>query len=374
MDYSRSEYKNFMTIICANPKAQFDEHKKEINDAIAEVTSSGIFINGEKTKLLEHSFANFIGTKYSIGVSSGTAAIELVLRGLNLENGDEVITVSHTAIPTISAIRLAGMRPKLVDINPHTYTMCPESLKRSITEKTKVVIVVHLYGQGAFIEEIKDICASHNIYLIEDCSQAHGATWKGRKLGSFGIASCFSCYPTKNLGALGDAGLVATNNKNLAETIVMQREYGWRERGVSVINGGNYRIDEIQAAVLGVKLKYLEGFNCKRKNIADFYNSKLSGRVCLPHVSKHSDHVYHLYVIQLDSRDKVLDELKARDIYAGIHYYPACHKQTIYRGLESESLTNTERVSQRILSLPIYPELKIEQVDYVSEKLLEIID
>ena len=358
-----------MKILCANPNAQYESLQEEINESIAKVLNSGIYINGKETKLLEEEFASYIGTRHAVAVSSGTTAIELVLRSLDLKSNDEVITVAHTAIPTISAIKLAGLTPKLIDIDRESYTMSPEKLEEAISEKTKCVIVVHLYGQGAYLEEIKQICDERKIFLIEDCSQCHGAEYLGVKLGSLGIAGCFSCYPTKNLGALGDAGMITTNDNDLAERIKLAREYGWKTKGISITDGGNYRIDELQSAILRVKIKHLDENNRRRSEIANIYTNNLCELIKKPKIMPSSTHVFHLYVTEVKDRDKIISQLNIDGIYPGIHYYPPSHKQAIYEDYAFGELGNTNEATKRILSLPMYPELSINEVEYVCDKL-----
>ena len=364
---------NTMKILCADPKKQIDKYFQEINTAISKVINSGIYINGRNIKELEESFAGYIGTRHSIGVSNGTTALELVLKALDLNNNDEVITVSHTAIPTVAAIKLAGMQPKLIDIDIQTYTMSPEELQKALSSKTKAVIVVHLYGQAANMNEIQRICENNGIYLIEDCSQAHGAMWKGKKVGSFGIAGCFSCYPTKNLGALGDAGLITTNSDTLKNKIIGLREYGWDKNRVSQYSGGNYRLDEIQAAIIREKLKYLDRMNDKRRQIAGIYNEQLMDRCIVPYCSDNSYHVYHLYVIRVKKRDQRIAELTENGIYAGIHYRLPVHMHPAYASLADGKLINTELIANEIISLPMYPELTTDEALYVCKQLKRVL-
>ena len=285
-----------MKNICANPREQFEEYKLQIEEIIKSTLESGVYINGTHVKGLEREFADYNNSRFSLGVSSGTSALEMVLRSQNFSPDDEIITVSHTAIPTVSAIKLANLKPVLIDIDENSYTMCPEKLIKAITPKTKAVIAVHLYGQPANLDRIQDICNKYNLILIEDCSQAHGAQWKNKKVGNFGIAGCFSCYPTKNLGAIGDAGLISVNDQQLYDKLKSMREYGWNSNRISIDDGGNYRLDELQAAILRVKLKNLDDMNRKRQKIAEFYDKNLPVQLKRPHVNENASHVYHLYV------------------------------------------------------------------------------
>ena len=358
-----------MKILCANPKIEFEAYKSEILESIDSVYNSGIYIGGEQTENLEYEFSEFNKSKYAIAVSNGTTAIELVLRALERDEKDEVITVSHTAVPTVAAIELANYKPHLIDIDSDTFTLCPNALKKAISEKTKAVILVHLYGQPAYIEEIIDICKSNNVILIEDCSQSHGAKWKTTKVGNFGIAGCFSCYPTKNLGALGDAGLITTNNTELYNKIKLIKEYGWKDRGYSIAKGGNYRIDEIQSAVLRIKLKYLDDMNESRLNSAHMYSNLLSDEFITPKRVDHSSRVYHLYVIKTKARDWYIEKLKKKGIFAGIHYRTPVHKSPAYSNIKIGDLVNTESISDEILSLPLYPGISDDEIKYISNSI-----
>ncbi len=354
-----------MKIFCSNPREVFKQRSEEIALAIKNVINSGIYINGENVDSFEENFAAYIGSKYSVGVSSGTSAIEMVLRSLCLDQTDEIITASHTAVATVSAIKSAGLTPVLADIDSSTYTLCPKSLINAITEKTKVVIVVHLYGQTAYLDKIVEICKRNSIVLIEDCSQAHGATWRGKMLGTFGIAGCFSCYPTKNLSALGDAGIITTNDSVLRDRLKMMREYGWDNKRDSQIDGGNYRLDEMQAAILNVQLKYLNEDNKYRQDIAEFYDRELPSQISRPSRAHDATHVFHLYVARISDRSKFIDFMKSYSIYPGIHYLKAVHQQTSFAKIKHQNLINTEAIIPEIISLPIYPGLENKYVDKI---------
>lgn len=349
-------------IICANPSAQFETFKTEIEDAVLRVMRSNRFILGKEVELIESEFSDYIGTKEAIGVANGTDALELAIRSLGITLGDEIITVSHTAVATIAAIEAAGATPVLVDIEPNYYTINPQQLDDVLTSKTRAVIAVHLYGLPANLDAIQKFCAQNEISLIEDVSQAHGSSWKGKKAGSFGDIACFSCYPTKNLGALGDAGLITTNDSHLAGRIKALREYGWvKHRYISELQGRNSRLDEIQAAILRIKLRNLDESNSKRIAIANYYISQLSSctDIFLPSERKDSDHVYHLFVIQTNRRDQLIEYLRKKDIIAGIHYPVPVHLQKAYKDrIRCHSdMKTTESISNKIISLPIYPEL-----------------
>ena len=371
MDISRTKYKSNRLITCANPKAQFLAHKDEINDAVNDVLNSSTYILGKNVELFENEFSDYIGSKYSVGVANGTDALELALIALNIGKGDEVISVSHTAIATISAITSSGATPVMVDIEDKYYTIDPKKIKSAISKKTKALIVVHLYGQSANIEKLSDICKNFNIHLIEDVSQAHGAEYRGKKLGTFGEIGCFSCYPTKNLGAIGDGGIVVTNKKFLFEKIRNMRQYGWKQRNISLYHGRNSRLDEIQAAILRVKLKYLDKDNNERIEIAKIYNNSLPKVIIRPSLRKFSKHVYHLYAIKFEERNKLLNYLEKKNIYPGIHYPIPIHMQKAYKYIQRipEKLNVTECIAKTTLSLPLYPGLSHQDVKRVVDEI-----
>lgn len=355
-------------IVCANPIAQFRSYQIEIEQAIQRVLASGRYILGPELDALEQEFATYIGTGHAIGVANGTDALELALRALDIGPGDEVVTVSHTAVATVAAIEAAGAVPVLVDVDPHFYTLEPGQLAEVLTPRTRAVIAVHLYGQSVDLDTIAGFCEEKHLALIEDVSQAHGAKWKGRRLGCIGHVACFSCYPTKNLGAIGDAGLVTTNDEKLAEKVRMLREYGWKERYVSHLAGRNSRLDELQAAILRVKLRYLDKDNSRRQQLAAHYAACLPGHsLHLPSVRENAEHVFHLYVVRTDKRQKLMNHLKAHDVQAGIHYPVPVHLQPAYKGRirTARSMDVTERLSKEVLSLPMYPELTTEMADQI---------
>lgn len=360
-------------ILCSNPKAQYLSYKSEIDAVISRVLDGGWYILGEEVKAFEEEFANYIGVSYGIGVGSGTEAIHLALAVCEIEAGDEVITVSHTAVATVAAIELVGATPVLVDIEPNFFTLDPNRLGEIITPRTKAILPVHLYGQPVDLNPVLEIARKHQLYVIEDCAQAHGATYKNKRVGSFGDMACYSFYPTKNLGALGDGGMVVTNDKHLAEKGVLLREYGWAERYVSHVQGWNTRLDEIQAAILRVKLKYLDEDNSKRVRLAGIYNNRLLDTdLILPKQRDDSAHVYHLYVIRSAKRDELLAFLKERGIGALIHYPVPVHLQPAYRGLcDYNRLPETEQIAKEIISLPIYPELGESDVQTVIRAIMD---
>ncbi len=357
-------------ILCANPRLQYLAHKSEIDRAVMRVLNRGWYILGEEVRAFEAEFAEYIGVKYGIGVGSGTEALHLALVACGIEPGDEVITVSHTAVATVAAIEQAGAIPVMVDIESGFYTIDPRKIATVLTSKTKAIIPVHLYGQPVDLNPILEIARKYGLRVIEDCAQAHGATYKGKRVGSYGDLACFSFYPTKNLGALGDGGMVVTDQPDLAHRVGLLREYGWAERYISHFPGSNSRLDEVQAAILRVKLRYLDQDNIARAHIASMYQVGLSGcGMTLPTVRQEASHVYHLYVVRTPRRDALRQHLKGKGIAALIHYPVPVHLQPAYRGrlAGSDNLLETERAAREVLSLPIYPELDKTDVQTVLE-------
>jgi dTDP-4-amino-4,6-dideoxygalactose transaminase len=346
-------------ILCSNPSEQFKSYQSEIERAVNAVMRSNSYVLGEQVSLLENEFSEYIGTSSAIGVANGTDAIEIALRSLNVGFGDEVITVSHTAVATVAAIEASGANACLVDIDPKSYTLNPKHLEKVLTKKTKAVIAVHLYGNAVDLDPLLIFCKTNKLFLIEDVSQAHGAKYKGRRLGSIGDIGCFSCYPTKNLGAIGDAGLVTTDSLDLAERIRMIREYGWQNR-TSIFPGRNSRLDELQAAILRIKLKHLDSDNQKRCDKAKFYYENLAPLpLLLPYISSNVEPVFHLFVIQVEAQMELINYLKKKDIMAGVHYPLPVHLHPAYKGrvVHSKDMSTTESIVNKIISLPIYPEL-----------------
>ncbi|HEV8132067.1 MAG TPA: DegT/DnrJ/EryC1/StrS family aminotransferase [Acidobacteriota bacterium] len=359
-------------ILCANPLAQYLARKDEIDAAVRLVLERGQLILGDNVRAFEAEFASFLGVKHAVGVGSGTEALHLAITACGIGAGDEIITVSHTAVATVAAIELARAVPVLVDIEPLYYTLDPTEAEKAITPRTKVILPVHLYGHPADMTSILEMARRHGLRVIEDCAQAHGATCGNRRVGSIGDLACFSFYPTKNLGALGDGGLVATNDSELAGRVRLLREYGWIERYVSQVPGWNSRLDEIQAGVLRVKLRYLENDNLRRAHLAHIYLQELeSPGLTLPCVRQGSTHAYHLFVVRSARRDRLRAFLKEREIQASVHYPVPVHLQPAYkerlhlRG----TLHETERASGEVLSLPLYPELPESDLRAVVESI-----
>lgn len=361
-----------MQVPQANPKASYAAHRAEIDAAIRRVLESGWYILGEEVAALEREFAAYCGLGHAVGVGSGTEALHLALKALGVGAGGEVVTVSHTAVATVSAIELAGARPVLVDVHPASYTLDPAALESALGPRTQAIIAVHLYGQPADLQPIAHLAARQGVPLIEDCAQAHGALYQGRPVGGWGACGCFSFYPTKNMGAIGDGGMVVTGDPALAERLRLLREYGWRERYISSVSGWNSRLDELQAAILRVKLAHLDEDNTRRRHLAALYDDLLSGcAVARPVEMPYGRHVYHLYVVRSPQRDALRAHLAARGVGTGIHYPAPVHLQPAYAalGYRPGALPVTERLAREVLSLPLYPELGEAAIAYVAEAM-----
>lgn len=359
-------------------KKQYISIQSEIDAATRRVYANGMFILGPETDAFEKEFAEYIGTEHCIGVNSGTDALHLAIRALGIGKGDEVITVPNTAVATVSAIEMAGATPVLCDVNADSMTMNADSFASVITDKTKAVIPVHLFGQSAELDPIIGIARQYKLAIIEDCAQAHGAKYQGQKVGTFGDIAIFSFYPTKNLGAYGDGGAVVTNDARLAEKVKLLRQYGWRVRYESEISGINSRLDELQAALLRVKLKHLDNWNKARRDRAAIYTELLPGkRVTPPAEMPYAEHIFHLYVVQCDetkggSREYLSLFLKEREIGTAIQYPTPIHLQPAYQHLApAGSLPVAEKLAREILSLPLYPELPLADVRAVADAIRE---
>lgn len=366
-----------MTIRQTDPLASYLDRKAEIDAAIQEVLASGWYINGRQVAAFESEFADFLGTAHAIGVASGTDALHLTLRALGIGQGDQVLTVSHTAVATVAAIELAGAEPVFVDVDEQRYTMSVERAAAAATalaagKRLKAIVAVHLYGQPADVPALAAIAHDHRLRLVEDCAQSHGARIGGRAAGTVGDVAAFSFYPTKNLGAVGDGGAIATNDAELAQRIRWLREYGWKERYVSDLAGMNSRLDELQAAILRVKLRYLAADNERRRAVARRYDEQLPRDVvALPAVHSDCEHVYHQYVVRCERRDALREHLHRQGIATAIHYPEPVHLQPAYRGrvaLAGE-LPMTERLCRQIVSLPMFPQLSSADVDAVCNAI-----
>ncbi|GAC1510851.1 MAG: DegT/DnrJ/EryC1/StrS family aminotransferase [Candidatus Dormibacteraceae bacterium] len=357
-------------------KAQHAAIATEVEAAIQRVVTNADFILGGDVAAFEDEFATYCGAAHAVGLDSGMSALELGMRAMGIGPGDEVITPAGSFIASSSAISFTGATPIWVDVDPRTYNIDPELLEAAITKRTKAIMVVHLYGQPAEMDRVLEIANRHGLPVIEDACQSHGARYKGRRTGSLGTFGAFSFYPSKNLGADGDAGALTTNDAGLAERVRMMRNYGQRAKYDHVFLAWNRRLDTLQAAVLRVKLPHLDAWNESRRKIASLYDELLGGTaVALPYVRGHVEHVFHLYVIRLDGRDRVLDELGKRGIGVGIHYPVPIHLQEAYRerGFGPGSFPVTEESAKRILSLPMYPEMSEPDVRRVADSVRELV-
>lgn len=360
-----------------DPRAGYLEQKAAIDAAIARVLDSGWYILGKEADTFETRFAAFVGVGHAIGCGNGTDALELALRACRIGAGDLVFTVSHTAVATVAAIERAGATPVLIDIEPGGFTMDPAELERTLKSpppgRPAAVMPVHLYGEPAALAEIAGLARAHGLRLIEDAAQSHGAEYRGQVTGSFGDFGCFSFYPTKNLGALGDAGAVVTDDRELAAAAREVREYGWRDRYVSAIPGINTRLDPIQAGILNVKLDTIGRDNARRQAIAARYDAGFADLpLTVPHRRNSASHVFHQYVVRTPKRDRLREHLRQAGIGTGIHYPLPVHLQPAYRGRIAagpSGLCKSEAAVREILSLPIYPQLGEAAADRVVAEI-----
>lgn len=346
--------------------------RRSFRKAFDRVLRRGQFVLSEETRLFEEEYADYIGAGEAIGVANGTDAIEIALRSLNLDAGDQVITASHTAVATVAAVESAGLNPVLVDIERDYFTIDPERVEQAVTSRTRVVLAVHLYGQPANMAQLRSMCDRLDLHLIEDVSQAHGSIHGDSRVGSIGVIGCFSLYPTKNLGALGDAGIIVTSNQELASRMRALRQYGWDLKRQSLLPGRNSRLDELQSAFLRQRLRHLDSDNTKRRELASYYSLKLKHLpLDLPKIRENSEHVFHQFVIRLAERDKLRSYLATKGIVTGIHYPTPVHLQPAYAGrlATSTSMAETESACQEILSLPIGPEMRPRNAKQVVREI-----
>lgn len=350
-------------------KREYAQIREEIRNAIQRVLEKQWFILGEELEKFEQEFPNHIEAKYGVGVNSGSDALYLAVKALGIGKGDEVITVSHTFISTVDAIVRNGAKPIFLDIDPETYTIDVTQIERKITERTKAIIPVHLYGHPSDIDPIMENAEEHNLFVIEDACQAHGAEYKGKNVGSIGHVGCFSFYPAKNLGAYGDAGMLVTNDEELAGRLGMMRNYGQLKKYHHEFIGVNSRLDEIQAAILRAQLKHLDEWNEKRRRVARLYNEFLEdSRVIMPTQKEYAKHVYYVYVIRHKNRDKLEKHLEKNGIQTLIHYPIPIHKQKAYLDTGFQlNLPVTEKICDEILSLPIHPFLHEDEILFIAE-------
>jgi dTDP-4-amino-4,6-dideoxygalactose transaminase len=361
------------TIPWASPAAQYRAHQADIKAAIARVLDSGFFVLGEEVESFERAFADYCGVAHGVGVGNGTDALELAMRALGVGPGDEVITVSHTAVATAAAVLACGATPVLVDIEDVYYTIDPSKIEAAITPRTKAIVPVHLYGQAADMDAVLALAQAHGLRVIEDCAQSTGGRYGTRRLGGMGDIACFSFYPTKNLGAVGDGGMVVTSDAELAARVRRLRQYGWDETRKTLELGRNSRLDPLQAAILAAKLPHLEADNARRAVIAARYQRGLSGTsFAVPAARANTTHVYHLYVVRCDDRSRVAAHLRAEQIGSAVHYAEPVHVQYGYAEkcvLPNQGLPVTRAVVDKILSLPMYPELSDAEVERVIASL-----
>ncbi|MBI4356606.1 MAG: DegT/DnrJ/EryC1/StrS family aminotransferase [Gammaproteobacteria bacterium] len=354
-------------ILFSNPRAQYQAHQDEMDAAVRRVLRSGKYILGENVEAFEVEFAQFLDIPYAVGVGSGTDALHLALRALGIGAGDEVIVPVHTAVATVAAVCMAQAQPVLVDIEENGLTIDPNEVIKAITPRTKAVIAVHLYGQPVELSLLLAICAQNHLKLIEDCAQATGACYKERYVGTWGDIGCFSFFPTKNLGAIGDGGMVVTRHLGIAEKIQRLRQYGWDKHRLPLEMGINSRLDEIQAAILRVKLPFLLKDNEKRVKLAEKYHKGL-GDLPLVLLSRRPEtySVYHLYVIRTKVREALLNYLKVHNISPGIHYpAPRYNLNAYLEKIKTKNFPVTEMIAEQILSLPLYPELSEDDHNHV---------
>ena len=357
-------------------KAQYQSIKEEVDAAIARVMESSQFVLGNEVAAFEEHFATYCGARYGVALNSGTSALHLALLAADIGHGDEVITVPFTFVATVAAICYTGGRPVFVDIEPRSYTMDVNRLENAITERTKAILPVHLYGQPADMDPILEIARHHGLSVIEDAAQAHGAEYKGHRVGGIGDLGCFSFYPGKNLGAYGEGGMVVTDNPEYARTIRMLRDWGQEHKHHHVLKGYNYRMDGIQGAILRVKLRHLEAWTEARRRHTARYGELLAGSaVQTPTVMPYARHVYHIYAVRVPKRDALQLALHRREIQTGIHYPDPVHLLQAYTdlGFQPGDFPCSEQAAKEVLSLPMFPELSHTQVETVSAAVRESI-
>lgn len=355
-------------------KTQYQSIREEIRAALDQVLDNSHYILGPEVASFERNFARYCGVQYAIGVNSGTSALHLAVLASGIGAGDEVITVPMTFVATAAAIRYAGATPVFVNVDPVTLTMDVNQIEAAITPRTKAILPVHLYGHPADMDPICAIARKHNLVVIEDCAQAHGATYKGRTVGGIGDYGCFSFYPSKNLGAYGEGGAVVTNSDRGNEAVRLLRDWGMKDKGYHDIPAFNYRMEGIQGAVLDVKLKYLQGWTELRRSHAKYYKQQLTGLdLILPSESACAKHVYHLYVVRVEDRATWMKDLEARGVGSGVHYALPVHLQKAFQDLghKAGAFPVSEKATQSVVSIPMYPELTQEQLSLVAAAISE---
>jgi dTDP-4-amino-4,6-dideoxygalactose transaminase len=363
-----------MNIPMVDLQVQYQELRTEIDLAIGEVLASSHFIMGPHGQAFEAEAAEYLGVKHAVGVASGTDALHLALRAAGLGPGDEVITTPFTFIATAEAIAYVGAIPVFVDVDPKSFNIDPLLVEAAITERTKAVLPVHLFGQPADMVALQNLCREHDLLLIEDCAQSFGADCAVGKTGGIGELGCYSFFPSKNLGCFGDGGLVVTDSDGLAEELRVYRNHGSRERYHHAVIGYNSRLDDLQAAILRVKLKHIDRFNELRRKNAHYYSKRLQGSGLIPpYEDGKGVHVYHQYTLLAENREVLQQALTAKGIASAVYYPIPLHRQEVFSGISGDnSLPVCEKLAEQVLSLPIYPELSTEQRDRVIETLLEV--
>lgn len=361
-----------------NSKRQYEQIGADVEKAVCEVLRSGAYILGPNAKSLETELAEYIGVKYTVGLNSGTDALHLALRALDIGKGDEVITTAFTFVATAEAIGIVGAKPVFVDINADTFNIDPAKIEAAITPKTKAIIPVHLYGQPCDMDAIMDIAKRYDLHVIEDCCQAIGSTYKGKKVGTFGDIGCYSFYPTKNLGTMGDGGLVTTNSEYLKDRIIALRNHGGAVRYHHDEIGVNSRLDEIQAAILRIKLPYIDSWNTKRRERAHIYNELFAkcSDIKTPVELDDTYCVYHQYTVKVPNRDEIFEKLHDAGIGAMLYYPIPLHLQKVheYLGMGKGSLPITEHNTEVVMSLPMFPELTREEQETVANTLIKLVE
>lgn len=355
--------------------AQYNTIKADIDTAIQEVLNSAKFILGPNEKAFEQEAADYLGVKHAVGVASGTDALVIALRALGIGKGDEVIVPAYSFFATAGTVLTVGATPVFVDIDPQTYLIDTEKITQAITERTRALLPVHLYGQAADMDEIKAIATRHALKVVEDNAQAFGATYKGVHTGALGDLGCLSFFPSKNLGAYGDAGMVTTDDAALAERVTMLRTHGWKKKYFPEMLGYNSRLDELQAAILRVKLKHVDAWNARRREIVEVYNAHLGAAgILIPTAAADRTHVYHLYIIRVKNREVLKESLKERGIASEIYYPQPLHLAAPCRelGWQEGSLPVAEQASRETLALPLYPEMTDEQIEAVIKAVIDL--
>ena len=391
-----------MNIPLIDLKAQYKSISEDLDRVTKEVLSSAAYIMGKNVTEFEKEFAEYIGVKHAISVGNGTDALVIALKSLGIGHGDEVITSTFTYFASAECISAVGATPVFVDVEKDTFNLDPSKIEEKITDKTKAIIPVHIFGQSADMDEINEIAKKHNLYVIEDACQAVGGKYKGRKIGTLGDVACFSFFPTKNLGCAGDGGMIVTDNDEIAIIARALRTHGSGENGQKAYNllnnieeeiktaegandtvynplkyynyliGYNTRLDAIQAAILSVKLKEIDSWNAKRREIVQLYNEALQNSDLVTPVARdYNDHVYHMYILQSENREEVLTKLKEAGIATGVYYPVPLHLQKVYKNLEYKEgdMPVSEYLSHRTFAIPVYPELTKEQIDYIISKI-----